>query len=99
MWHRRLTGNLAVPINPNNKVFIHTGKKTHVILQMVWCNPGRWGIMTVARIMEWDHNDTKKVVNKLVRKGLILISNPSRKLYPTENGRFVLSETNLRSST
>ena len=55
--------------------------------------------MTVARIMDWDHNDTKKVVNKLVRKGLILISNPSRKLYPTENDRFVLSETNLRSST
>lgn len=88
-----------MPANPNNKVFIHANKKTHVTLAMVCSKPGRWGIMTMARFNGWDHNDLTKVVNKLMGKGLLLLSSPSSKLFPTERGRMVLEETNDRANS
>ena len=87
-----------MPLNPNNKVFIHARKKTHVTLAMVCSKPGRWGIMTMARFNGWDHNDLTKVVNKLILKCLILLAKPSNKLFPTEKGREVLQDTNDRSN-
>ena len=87
-----------MPLNPNNKVFIHSGKKTHIVMMMVCANPGAWGVMTMARKNRWAHNDLSKVVNKLISKGLLLKANPSNKLFPTEKGREVLKETNDRLS-
>ena len=85
-----------MPRNPNNKVFIHVNKKTHVVMQMVCNSPGRWGVMTLSRTNKWDHNDLTKVVNKLISKGLLLKTKPSNKLFPTERGREILKETNDR---
>jgi predicted transcriptional regulator len=88
-----------VPVNPNNKVFIHANKRTHRIMIDVFRSPGKWGVMSISKMNKWDHNETKKVINKLVSKGLVLVSNPSRKLYLTDRGKMVLYETNVRSSS
>ena len=65
----------------------------------VSCRPGKWGVMSLSKNHKWDHNETKKVINKLIAKGLLLVSNPSKKLYLTDRGRMVLYETNCRSNT
>lgn len=88
-----------MPSNPNNKVFIHARKKTHIVMMMVCANPGRWGAMTLAKKNRWDHNDLAKVVNKLIKKGLLVKAKPSNKLFPTTHGREILKETNDRIST
>ena len=85
-----------MPANPNNKVFIHAKKKTHIVMIMVCANPGRWGAMTIAKKNRWDHNDLVKVVTKLISKGLIVRVSPSNKLFPTDRGVEVLKETNDR---
>lgn len=86
-----------MPANPNNKVFIHAKKKTHIVMIMVCDHPGRWGAMTLSKKNMWDYNDLVKVVNKLISKGLIVKAKPSNKLFPTTHGREVLKETNDRA--
>lgn len=87
-----------MPTNPNGKIFIHAKKRTHIVLMLVCANPGRWGLMSMSKKNRWDHNDAKKVIDKLIKKGLLLRAVPSRKLYPTELGVSILEETNSRLS-
>ena len=87
-----------MPTNPNNKIFIHAGKRTHIVLMLVCSNPGYWGVMSISKRNRWDHNDLKKIVNKLIKKGLLFKAIPSKKLYATQLGMEVLEETNSRSN-
>lgn len=80
-----------MPKNPTNKLFLHKGKKPHVCLGMVIETPGRWGIATIARHCGWDIYDLKKAILKMKDKGLLIII--KRKLYPTESGVMIYSET------
>lgn len=83
-----------MPTNPNGKIFIHARKKTHIILMMVCTTPGYWGAMSISKRNRWEHNSIKRVVNKLISKGLLVST--ARKLYPTELGDRILEETNTR---
>lgn len=88
-----------MPQNPNNKVFIHAHKRTHKVMVDVFNKPGKWGVMSISKKHSWDHNDAKKVINKLVLKGLIVVARTSKKLYLTDKGKEVLDETNWRCGT
>lgn len=61
---------------------------------MVCAEPGEWGVMTLARRLIADHNDMRKVVDKLIENRMI--ESRARKLWPTALGVWILNETNDR---
>ena len=82
-----------MPKNPHGNVFIHAYKKPHTALGIVIAEPGRWGKISLARRNGWDVYDFKKIVLKLIKKGLIV--SKANKLYPTELGLVVYGDTFL----
>ena len=82
-----------MPRNPHNRVFIQRNKKPHATLGLIIASPGRWGKMSLAREMGWDIYDFKKIIRKLVSKGLI--ESKANKLYPTDVGHIVYKDAFL----
>jgi predicted transcriptional regulator len=82
-----------MPKNPHNRLFIQRNKKPHAALGLIIASPGKWGKMSLARSMGWNIYDFKKIVKKLIGKGLI--ESKANKLYPTDVGCTVYKDTLL----
>ena len=83
-----------MPKNPRGLVFIQKGKKPHVCLGMVIEEPGKWGVISISKKFGWDAYDLKKAIKKLEKKFLVTTNN-LKKLYPTDLGERVYSDTLL----
>lgn len=82
-----------MPKNPQGRVFIHVNKRPHKTLGIVIDEPGKWGKISLARAHGWDIYDFKKIVRKLIEKGLV--ETKANKIYPTDLGCVVYRDTFL----
>ena len=80
-----------MPKNPKGLIFLQKNKRPHITLGMAVKEPGKWGRLTIARQHGWNIYVFKKTIDKLIKKGLVVVK--LNKLWPTELGSKVYNET------